>query len=109
MSSLHNLKIINPTGDAVLTTVEMDGKPQYISQFDIGFQMDNRTGRTDGIEVRLIYPMCAVTIELGQVAVKQQFSARLYIPGYEGVSANGYGDTIADALRDMASRLDAGQ
>ena len=109
MSALHNLKITSPTGDAVLTTVEMDGKPQYVSQFDIGFRMDTRTGRADGIEVRLIYPYCSATIELDQVAVKQQFSARLYIPGFDGISANGYGDTIAAALRDMADRMDAGQ
>lgn len=108
MSTLHSLKISNPTGDAVLTKVEMDGETQYISQFDIGLRMDSH-GKADGIEVRLVYPYCGVEVELDKVAVKRQYSVRLFVAGYEGVTAHGYGETITDALRDMAGRLDAGQ
>ena len=65
------------------------------------------SGHSRNLAVQLSYPYCAVEVEMANVEVKRGHSVRLFIPGYEGVSANGYGETIADALRDMASRLDA--
>jgi hypothetical protein len=108
MKPLHTLKVTNATGDAVFTNVELDGQIQYVSQFDISHRLNPR-GTPDTVEVRLVYPAVAVEVSLDEAAVKRQFGAKLYIPGYEGITAHGYGETIAAALRDMADRLDAGQ
>ena len=105
---LHKIRVTNPTGDDVSTKVEVDGVQQYVSAWDFSYNI-NSHGNADGTLVTLTYPHVDVEVELEQTEVKRRFSARLRIPGYEGITNTGYGDTIANALRDLASRLDASQ
>lgn len=101
----HNLRITNPTGDAVLTTVELDGVQQMVSGFSIDCVPD-ASGHNWSISARLVYPVMPVEVEYAGIGVDRRYSAKLHIAGLAGVHETGYGMSIAEALRDLASRVD---
>ena len=106
MSALHKLTIVNPTGDAVLTRVHLDGVEQFVSAVTFRQSLDVYGGAR-AIEATLAYPMMAVEVTLEGVEPQRRYHARLFIPGYEGVSEVGDGESVAGALHDLASRCEA--
>lgn len=96
----HRLTIENVDGRGVFTKVELDGQPQAVTMVAL------EAGVNGDLQARLVYPAVAVAVDVQVKEPEMRYRARLHVVDYPGVRADGYGKTVADAIRDLASKVE---
>lgn len=105
MSGPHHLTITNPTGEGIFTKVELDGVQQQVVGFDVAVRPKTGSFGDWSVEASLHYGFVPLVLDWDHVAVKRTYHVQMHVPELPGLTADGYGDSIAAALMDLAERV----